>query len=293
MIRLTFDIELSYEIIGYPSDFIFSIHAAHTAQQTIVNEQLSLSQPATSVIFVDPTFGTRYLRLNAQPGPFTVNYSATVDINHHAAQADSLHEVPIAELPPEVLRYIYPSRYCQSDRFGRLATWEFAHFAPGYTRVAAIQDWVRRRTAFLSGSTDSNTSAADTVVEQAGVCRDFAHLMIALCRAMNIPARFVTGIDYGAALELGPTDFHAYVEVFLSHRWYAFDPTGISPPMGLIRLGTGRDAADTAFATVFGTVTSRAPIINISALDDPANGFILPWRCDEILSTHAGISTIA
>ena len=293
MIRLTFDIELSYEIIGLPSDFIFNIHAAHTAQQTVVNEQLTLSQPVTPAVFTDPTFGTRYMRLNANPGPLTVHYGATVDLSHHAEQPENLHEVPIAQLPPEVLRYVYPSRYCQSDRFGRLATWEFAHFPPGYARVAAIQDWVRRRTAFLSGSTDSNTSAADTVVEQAGVCRDFAHLMIALCRAMNIPARFVTGIDYGAAPELGPTDFHAYVEVFLSHRWYAFDPTGISPPMGLIRLGTGRDAADTAFATVFGTVTSRAPVINIAALDDPANGYTLPQRCDAILSTYPGVAMAA
>jgi len=207
MIRLTFDIELGYEIIGFPSDFIFNIHAAKTPQQAIISEQLTLNQPVTPAIFTDPTFGTRYMRLNASPGSLTVHYGATVDLTHHAEQPENLYEVPIAQLPPEVLRYIYPSRYCQSDRFGRLATWEFAHFPPGYARVAAIQDWVRRRTAFLSGSTNSNTSAADTVVEQAGVCRDFAHLMIALCRAMNIPARFVTGIDYGAAPEPGSDRF--------------------------------------------------------------------------------------
>lgn len=287
MIRLKFDIELGYEIADYASDFIFNIHAAQTRHQSVVIEQLYLSQPVTPVIYTDPTYGTRYMRLKAAPGPLTVRYDATVDISHYFESPENLAEEPISQLPSEVLPYIYPSRYCQSDRLGKLVTWEFAHAQPGYPRVQAIQDWVRRRTSFLSGSSNSNTSATDTIIDQAGVCRDFAHLMIALCRAMNIPARFVTGIDYGADPKLGPTDFHAYVEVFLSNRWYAFDPSGISPPMGLVRLGTGRDAADTSFAMVFGSVKSFAPVINIEAIDDPANGFTLPRHCTEALSTHA------
>ena len=210
-----------------------------------------------------------------------------MDISHYAEVPHNLMEVPISQLPSEVLPYIYPSRYCQSDRLGRLATWEFAHFQPGYARVRAIQDWLRRRTTFLPGSSNSNTSATDTLISQTGVCRDFAHLMIALCRAMNIPARFVTGIDYGADPKLGPTDFHAYVEVYLSHRWYVFDASGISPPMGLIRLGTGHDAADTSFATVFGAVKSFIPIVNIEAIVDAEKGLALPRHCDEVLSTQA------
>ncbi|WP_413436961.1 transglutaminase family protein [Sulfuriferula sp. GW1] len=291
MIRLKFDIELGYEIVGSASDFIFNIHAAQTAHQSVVNEQLYLSQQVTPVIYTDLTFGTRYMRLQAAPGPLTVRYEATVDISHYFESPENLAEVPISQLPSEVLQYIYPSRYCQSDRLGKLATWEFAHFQPGYPRVQAIQDWVRRRTSFLSGSSNSNTSATDTLIEQAGICRDFAHLMIALCRAMNIPARFVTGIDYGADPILGPTDFHAFVEVFLSNRWYSFDPSGISPPMGLVRLGTGRDAADASFATVFGSVKSIAPVINIAAIDDPANGYTLPRHCTDVLSSTEPIHT--
>ena len=287
MVRLKFDIELRYEILGKDSDFIFNIHAAQTPHQSIVSEQLFLSQPVTPLIYTDPNFGTRYMRVQAVPGTLTVRYDATVDIAHYIESPENLGEVAIAQLPSEVLPYIYPSRYCQSDRLGKLATWEFAHFQPGYLRVQAIQDWVRRRTAFLSGSSNSHTSATDTLIDQAGVCRDFAHLMIALCRTMNIPARFVTGIDYGADPKLGPTDFHAYVEVFLSMRWYVFDPTGITPPMGLVRLGTGRDAADASFATVFGAVTAFTPVINIVAIDDPANAFTLPWHCPQALSTYA------
>jgi len=289
MIRLKFDIELNYEIAGFESDFIFNIHAAQTQHQSVVKEQLYLSQPMTTpVIYTDLSYGTRYMRLKAAPGPLTVRYDATVDISHFFESPENLAEVPISQLPSEVLPYIYPSRYCQSDRLGKLASWEFAHFQPGYARVQAIQDWVRRRTSFLPGSSNSNTSATDTLIEQAGVCRDFAHLMIALSRAMNMPARFVTGIDYGADPKLGPTDFHAYVEVFLSNRWYVFDASGISPPMGLVRLGTGRDAADASFATLFGSVKSFAPVINIEAVNDPANGFTLPQHCTEQISTHAG-----
>jgi transglutaminase-like putative cysteine protease len=109
--------------------------------------------------------------------------------------------------------------------------------------------------------------------------------MIALCRAVNIPARFVTGIDFGAPPSLGPTDFHAYVEVFLTDRWYLFDPTGVSPPMGLVRLGTGRDAADVSVATIFGQVRSLPPIIHIHAIDDPTIGASLPWRPNDAVST--------
>ncbi|MEQ1592537.1 MAG: transglutaminase family protein [Thiobacillaceae bacterium] len=286
MVRMQFSIELDYEIIDRPSDFIINIHAAQTAHQFVVTEQLSLSQPLAPAIYADPVYGTRYMRLTAAPGPLSVRYAATVDLNHHFASPDSLVEVPISQLPRETLPYLYPSRYCQSDRLGKFVTWEFGHVQPGYARVLAIQDWVFKRTEFLSGSTNSSTSATDTIIERAGVCRDFAHLTIALCRASNIPARFATGIDYGADPILGPTDFHAYVEVFLTDRWYLIDSTGISPPMGLIRLGTGRDAADVSFATVFGSVRSGAPIISITAVDDPASGFTVPWRCAEALSTQ-------
>ncbi|MEO7727266.1 MAG: transglutaminase family protein [Burkholderiales bacterium] len=291
MIRLKFSISLQYDIVDYASDFIFNIHAAQTRHQTVVTEALYLSQQVAPVIYADPAFGSRYMRLKAEPGQLVVRYDATVDIDHHSESPGRLAEVPIAQVPPEVLPYIYPSRYCQSDRLHRYATREFGHLRQGYYRVQAILDWVRHRTIFLSGSSNGTTSAVDTLIEQVGVCRDFAHLMIALCRAVNIPARFVSGIDYGADPALGPTDFHAYVEVYLGERWYLFDPTGVSPPMGLVRLGTGRDAADVSFATMFGTIKSFQPLISIEAIDDPANGYTLPRHCQEALSTH-GESTV-
>jgi len=162
---------------------------------------------------------------------------------------------------------------------------EFGQKWQGYGRVQAIRDWVLQRTTFASNTSNSNTSAIDTLLETTGVCRDFAHLMIALCRAINIPARFTTGIDYGADPTLGPTDFHAYVEAYLGDRWYLFDPSGTAIPMGFVRLGTGRDAADVAFATIFGTVTSSAPRITIDAIAGPDGRLVLPRHCAEALST--------
>ena len=286
MIRLKFAIDLKYEIADNPADFILNVHAAQTPWQAVFAEAVALSQQVASSVYLDPAFGSRFLRIRAQPGPLAVRYDATVDITHHFEPPARIEEVAIANLPPDVLPFIYPSRYCQSDRLRRYATREFGHLRQGYWRVMAIRDWVAQRTAFTVGSSNTSTSAVDTLVEQVGVCRDFAHLMIALCRAVNIPARFVTGIDYGASAAMGPPDFHAYVEAFIGGRWYLFDPTGIALPMGLVRIGTGRDAADVSFATMFGAVKSFPPVITIEAVDDPANGFTLPRHSGDAVSTH-------
>ena len=112
--------------------------------------------------------------------------------------------------------------------------------------------------------------------------------MIALCRAVNIPARFATGTDYGADPALGPPDFHAYVEAYLGNRWYIFDPSGTGIPMGFVRFGTGRDAADVAFATIFGGVRSQAPLIRAWAVEDASRAIVLPYRRREALSTDSG-----
>lgn len=285
MVRLSFNIELAYDIGPGPGDFVFNIHAAETARQFIVNEQVSLSQPVSARMFYEAPHGNRYMRVRAQKGPFAVRYAATVDIDHHRQRPETISETPVARLPANVLRYLYPSRYCESDKLLQFAGQQFGGIRQGYSRAQAICEWVTKHVAFTSGASDFTTSATDTFRQKAGVCRDFAHLMIALCRAVNIPARFASGIDYGADPALGPTDFHAYVEVFLNGRWYLFDPSGTAIPMGFVRFGTGRDAADVSFATIFGNVKSSIPVVHIVALDDPAKGFELPRHGSDALST--------
>jgi len=285
MIRLEIALELDYVISEPGCDFIFNIHAASTPRQLVLEESLTLSQDLPARVETEPVTRNRYLRLQAQAGPLKVAYRATVDLSHHFAAPVDVAEVPVARLPAEVLGYIYPSRYCQSDRLHRMAMREFGRLWQGYGRVQAIRDWVLERTTFTSNASDSNTSAIDTLLDQAGVCRDFAHLMIALCRAINIPARFATGIDYGADPALGPTDFHAYVEAYLGDRWYIFDASGTAIPMGFVRFGTGRDAADVAFATIFGTVMSSAPVIDIQAVTGADGRLQVPYHCTEAVST--------
>lgn len=292
MLRLHFSIALQYEVMPTGCDFIFNIHAAQTAYQTVVSETLLLGQNVPHYLYADAVSHNRYLRLHAAPGPLTVRYEAVIELAHHMEQPQDVLETPVALLPGEVLPFLYPSRYCQSDRLHRLAVKEFGPMRQGYARVRAICDWVCQRVEFRSNSSNGNTSAVDTLIDEVGVCRDFAHLMIALCRGVNIPARFATGIDYGADPILGPTDFHAYVEVFLGGRWYIFDPSGTAVPMGFVRFATGRDAADAAFATMFGGVTSCAPVLRISAIPNAQGVLVVPQHIPQALSTD-GVWTLA
>ncbi|EHR70241.1 transglutaminase-like enzyme, predicted cysteine protease [Burkholderiales bacterium JOSHI_001] len=288
MIRIELDVQLNYLVDAQGADFVFHIHAAQTPQQHLAHERLLLSQPVTPQVHTDSSTGTRAMTLRALPGPLNLSYQVTVDLLHHATDPAALGEVPLHQLPPQVMPYIYPSRYCPSDRLLRLAAQLFGHLPHGHSRVQAIQDWVGQQVCFTPNSSTSTTWALDTLVDRVGVCRDFSHLMIALCRALNIPARFATGTDYGADPVLGPPDFHAYVEVYLGHRWYIFDPSGTAIPMGFVRFATGHDAADTAFATIFGGVAAQAPVIRSMALYAPQQGIVSPQHSPLALSTDDG-----
>jgi len=289
MIRFDLSIALDYDVTA-PTDFVFIVQPTNTAYQRVTWERLS-TQPHHEV--EEEAHGlpaNRHARVHAEPGPFQLKYEAIVDLVHHFALPADIRECPIAELPASVLQYIYPSRYCQSDRLLDAARQEFGSMEPGYARVEAIRQWVQGRTKFQIGSSHPGTSALETYQCCVGVCRDFAHLMISMCRALNIPARFATGIDYGADPALGPTDFHCYVEAYLGDRWYLFDPSGISPRMGLLRIGTGRDASEVAFATIFGSVQWTMPKIKIEAQGDELNGIVLPFKHDYAVSTDCAFA---
>jgi transglutaminase-like putative cysteine protease len=289
MIRFDLSITLDYTVLS-PSDFVFVMQPTNTPYQRVTWEQLATEPEIPVQEEIEGSPANRHLRMHSGAGPLRVRYDAIVDLVHHFALPADIHEVPIAELPAAVLQYIYPSRYCQSDQLLNAARNEFGTMTPGYDRVEAIRKWVQARTRFQVGSSHPGTSALETYQCGVGVCRDFAHLMITMCRALNIPARLATGIDYGSDPALGPTDFHCYVEAYLGDRWYLFDPSGISPRMGLIRIGTGRDASDVAFATIFGTVQWTMPRISIRADGDALNGLVEPFRHDYAVSTDAAFA---
>jgi transglutaminase-like putative cysteine protease len=288
MTRIELDIQLNYLVDQQGADFVFHIHAAQMPQQQLSHEQLLISQAVATRLHTDSATGTRCLTLRAQPGPLRLDYRVTVDLRHHEADPASLREVPLQFLPPQVMPYIYPSRYCPSDRLLRLAGQLFGQLPMGHGRVQAIQDWVQQQVTFTPNSSTSTQGALDTLVDRVGVCRDFSHLMIALCRALNIPARFTTCTDYGADPVLGPPDFHAYVEVYLGDRWYIFDPSGTAIPSGFVRLATGRDAANAAFATTFGNMQAQAPVVHSLAHHQPELGILRPQHGLKALSTDDG-----
>lgn len=176
-----------------------------------------------------------------------------------------------------------PARSLAAAPLHDSATVDLAHHSTDPAQLAEVP--VQRHVTFTPDTSNSSTSAVDTLIERVGICRDFAHLMIALCRAVDIPARFAGATDDGADPALGPPDFHADVEVYLGDRWYMFDPSGTAIPMGLVRFGTGRDAADVAFATILGGVASQAPLVRGRAIEDAARGLKLPHHCREALST--------
>lgn len=284
-VRLELSTQLGYDIGAGGCDFIFNVQAARTPHQAVVHESLQLSQLVPSTEYVDPATQSRFLRLHAEPGGFTLTYTAVLDVTHYRAQAEGVTACGPLNLPGEVLPYLSPSRYCQSDRLMAVAAREFGHLPASYKRAQSICDWVGQHVTFQSNSSTSATSAIDTLVERVGVCRDFAHLMIALCRASGLPARMASGIDYGADPIFGPQDFHAYVEVFVVQRWFMFDPSGTAIPMGFVRFGTGRDAADIAFATMYGAVSPLQPVIHIAAVANAQGQLIEPRRVAEALST--------
>ena len=240
--------ELHYSVTG-PTSFLFNVAVAHTAHQTVRHEVFTLNPLYEYVVNDVGSEGNRVLRLQAKAGALTLRYQATVGL-----QPDI----------DEVLPYLNPSRYCESDRLPRLTLKEFGNVAPGYSRVAAICDWTHARLDYLAGSTDARTSACDVLVQRAGVCRDYAHLAITLCRALCIPARYVSGY----AVELTPPDFHGFFEAYLGSRWYLFDATRMTPRNGLVRIGTGRDAADASFATIIGAAMLQQMTVSAEALTD-------------------------
>ena len=265
MLRMDYQVELQYEAQSQ-CDFVLNICPARTRQQRVKNETLNVVGATRSSTFTDPATANRINRLSTDGGLLTIRYRADVVIDHVIDDPAILAEREMRSMPSEIVPYILPSRYCPSDKMRGLAVAMFGNATPGYARVRSICEWVTQHVRFNPGASDATTCAMETFNSRVGVCRDYAHLMISMCRALNIPARYVTGADYGADPALGPSDFHAYVEVFLGHRWYLFDPSGMTPVAGLIRIGTGRDAADVSFATLFGNVRSLRPTVGIKLL---------------------------
>ena len=222
--------------------------AASTVGQEVVTESWSLDRDDIAVEELPREGDARLHRLTATPGALSLRYEATVRVPA-AERSTSPGTAPApATIDRELLSMLLPSRYAPADRVGGLARTLFGDTGPDATRVTAIADWIHEHVSYVSGSTTADDSALETVLGGEGVCRDFAHLTVAFARALDVPARYAS--VYAPLLD--PPDFHAVAEVHLGGRWWVVDPTRLAPRQTLVRIGTGRDAADCAFATVHG-----------------------------------------
>ena len=248
--------------------FVFNVQAQAFTGQTITSESLRIEPELPTDDWTMPESANRYFRLVAPGGSFKIKYQATVLLSHPTENPAEVLEVPPSKLPLNVLTHLYPSRYCQSDRLERFAQRTFGNLPPGYQRVTTVCNWIHDNVDYVSGASDALTSAYDIVVQRAGVCRDFAHLGIAFCRALGVPARYVSAY----AWRLEPPDFHGVFEAFLrgpsGFGWYMFDPTRMADPRGIVRIGIGRDAAEVAFCTQFGQMESDKPEVSIAGPSD-------------------------
>ena len=248
--RFKVSCHLKYDI-SLPSTLILNVHAQRNASQSVTEERFSV-EPRTKVDeFIADGNENRFVRLDSgRKKQLSIDYEAIVDCEYHVIPANKIDYTPVVEMDRKAVPFLFPSRYCQSDKLGRLAWDIFGKIANPYEKVVAIVDWINSNVEYVRGSTSSETSAYDTVTQRTGVCRDFAHLGIALCRAQKISARYFSGYAY----ELDPPDFHACFEASIGGRWLIFDPTGLAHLNGLVRIGNGRDAADAAVASIFGRV---------------------------------------
>lgn len=229
---------------GGATQIIAALEAARSPDQVILSEELSVAPGAALIRDEDPTTGERRFRA-ALSGQVEIRYNAIVDNGMRAPLSSSARQHDWSELPRDVLPYLLPSRFCPSDEFMRFAQREFRMVQGGGARVLSVLDWLHTHLDYVHGVSHALTTAEQTFIDRAGVCRDFTHLGIALTRALNIPARAVSAY----ALDLDPPDFHAVYEVFLDGRWWLVDPTRLAPVEGLVRIASGRDAADIAFLT--------------------------------------------
>lgn len=266
MSRIDVAADLSYDV-QRPTSFAFSIVAARTTHQSVASESIEIDPPVDHELVTYGGGSHQLVRLAADAGRIAIRYRATVLIDAEIHDTTSLPEVPFGELPADLLPFLNPSRYCESDKLADFAWRHFGHVAAGYERVQSISNWVNQSLLYQPGSTDASSSTTDVLLQRAGVCRDYAHVGIALCRALGIPARYVSG--YGVGVE--PQDFHGFFEAYVGDDWYLFDPTGMTVATGLVRIGYGRDAADAAFATLVGDAQLTVKIVSVTvdgALDD-------------------------
>lgn len=253
LIRLGYDIEFQ---VPFRAPMVALLHV-HPSREKDLREPDELRvEPEVPIERYTDSFGNYCSRFVSPAGSLRLSNSTLIeDSGAPDPQNPNAKETPVEELPAETLRFLLASRYCEVDLLSNVAAELFGDIAPGWGRVQAICNWVNRKVTFGYNFARSTKTALDVYTERLGVCRDFQHLAITLCRSLNIPARYVTGYlgDIGVPAAPSPMDFSAWFEAYLEGRWWAFDARHNQARIGRILMATGRDAADVAITTSFGS----------------------------------------
>ena len=252
LIRIGYSLTYS---LPQPTPMILTLNVHYSRASDLVRPDLMLTSPAVPYSSYRDGFGNWVNRVLAPPGEFRLHADTVVnDPGVPDEVAPGTGQTPVEDLPEQTLVYLLPSRYCESDKLSQAAWDLFGSTPPGWARVQAVNEWVHAHIAFGYQWARPTRTAAEALDEGRGVCRDYAHLGVAFCRALNIPARYCTGYlgDIGVPPSPEPMDFSGWFEVFLGGRWLTVDPRNLQPRIGRILIARGRDAADVAITTTFG-----------------------------------------
>jgi transglutaminase-like putative cysteine protease len=253
LIRLGYDIEFT---IPQPTAMIAMLHVYPSRLADLLEPDILHVDPGTAIDEYVDDFGNICSRFESPVGQLRLWSSTLIeDSGEIDARDETARLNEVQSLPPDVLKYLLASRYCEVDVLSNVANGFFGHMAPGWPTVKAICDWVHQRTTFGYNFARITKTAVDVYNERCGVCRDFQHLAITLCRCMKIPARYATGYlgDIGVPVSDTPMDFSAWFEVYLGDRWWAVDARHNARRIGRVLMAVGRDAADVALTTSFGS----------------------------------------
>jgi transglutaminase-like putative cysteine protease len=235
-----------------PSPLVAMLRPRSGEAQWIHSESYLLEPHGSVVEYVD-SYGNLCQRMVAPRGELRIRIELVVETSEHIEAAPDAPRTPVEQLPNEALLYLLPSRFCPSDKLETLAREVTEGQSSGYAEVEAIRAWIHDNLEYKYGVSNATTDAQQTLQDKAGVCRDFSHVGLSLCRALHIPARMVVGFLYG----LDPMDMHAWFEAFVGGRWYTFDATQVTPRGGRIVVAYGRDAADVALISEYGPTDTK------------------------------------
>ena len=241
--------------LAAPTPMILLLNVHYSRAGDLERPDLLITDPAVPVESYRDAFGNWCNRLVAPAGALTVSTEGVIrDAGLSDPVDPSAEQTPVERLPSETLLYLLPSRYCEADKLGDFAWAQFGAGPLGWPRVQAVCDFVHNHVRFAYEESRPTRTAAETLSEGVGVCRDFAHLAIALCRSLNIPARYCTGYvsDIDQPPPYPPMDFAAWIEVYLGGRWWTFDPRNNDARFGRVLIARGRDAADVPLTHSFG-----------------------------------------